>query len=93
MIDDSSEREAVERNARVRLEVWKKRALYSTVAFLLSCAIVYPFVDGRKISAQGEAVKQGLLLLSLGLLLVFLYCTLLLWGAWRSLRDLESERN
>ena len=35
---------------------------------------VYPFVDGRKIPAQGEVVKQGLLLLSLGLLLASLYC-------------------
>jgi hypothetical protein len=86
------ELEAVEQNARVRFGVWRKRALYSTAAFLLSCALVYPFVDGRKISAQGEVVKQGLLLLSLGLLLAFLYCTLLLWGAWRSLRDIESDR-
>ena len=62
----------------MRLGVWKKRALYSNVAFFLSCALVYPFVDGRRISAEAEAVKQGLLLLSLGLLLVSLYCTLLL---------------
>jgi hypothetical protein len=87
------ELEAVEQNARVRFGVWRKRALYSTAAFLVSCALVYPFVDGRRISAQGEVVKQGLLLLSLGLLLALLYSTLLLWGAWRALRDLESNRS
>ena len=86
------EDEAVEQNARVRLGLWRKRALYSAVAFLLSCAFVYPFVDGRKLSAHGEAVKQGLLLLSLGLLIVLLYCALLWWGARQSLPDLESER-
>ena len=83
---------AVKQNAQMRLRLWQRRALYSTGAFVLSCALVYPFVDGRQLSAQGEAIKQGLLLLSLALLLVFLYCTLLLWGAWRLLRDLKSGR-
>jgi hypothetical protein len=84
------EREAAEQNARIRLRLWQRRALYSTGAFVLSCALVYPFVDGRRLSAQGEAIKQGLLVLWMALFLICLYCTLLLWGAWRLLRDLKS---
>lgn len=92
-VPDSEEdlAEALE-NARKRFRLWRKRALYSTAAFVLSCAAVYPFVDGRVLSAQGESIKHGLLLLWLALLLVFLYYTLLLWGAWRSVRDLELGR-
>ena len=81
---------AVTQNARIRLSLWQRRALYSTGAFVVSCALVYPFVDGRQLSGQGEATKQVLLLLSLALLIASLYCNLLLWGAWRSLRDLKS---
>jgi polyferredoxin len=83
--------EALE-NAKSRFRLWRRRSLYATAAFILSCAAVYPFVDGRTLSAQGESLKQVFLLLSLGLLIVFLYCTLLLWGAWRSVRDLELGR-
>jgi hypothetical protein len=79
-------------NAKGRFRLWRRRSLYSTLAFVLSCAAVYPFVDGCTLSAQGESLKQVFLLLSLALLIVFLYCTLLLWGAWRSVRDLELGR-
>jgi hypothetical protein len=83
--------EALE-NAKRRFRLWRRRSLYSTLAFVLSCAAVYPFVDGRTLSAQGESLKLAFLLLSLALLIVFLYCTLLLSGAWRSVRDLELGR-
>jgi hypothetical protein len=89
-VPDSEEdlKEARE-NAKSRFRLWRKRSTYSIVALLLSFASVYPFVDGRQLSVHGEAVKQVLLLLSLGMLIVTLYCTLLLWGAWRIFRELE----
>lgn len=89
-----SENEFIEVKANVqsRLRLWRWRAVYSIVAFLLSCACVYPFVDGQKLSAGGELLKQGALLVAFALLLVALYCSLLVWGAWRSLRDLERGR-
>jgi hypothetical protein len=83
---------AIKQNARVRLRLWKRRSLYSVGAFLLSCVCVYPFVDGRQLSVHGESVKQGLLLLAMALLLIVLYCSLLFWGAWRALRDVEKAR-
>jgi hypothetical protein len=87
-----SERAAVEQNARVRLRVCRRRALYATGAFLLSCASVYPFLSGHWLHSYWESVGKFLLLLSLALMLVSLYGILLLWGAWRLLRDLKSER-
>jgi hypothetical protein len=91
-VPDSEEdlKEARE-NAKNRFRLWRNRSIYSIVALLLSCTSVYPFVNGRELSVHGEAVKQVFLLLSLGMLIVTLYCTLLLWGAWRLFRQLESS--
>jgi hypothetical protein len=84
-------KEAIEKST-ARLRLWRNRSLCSIIALLLSCACVYPFVDGRTLSGPEELVKRGLLLLSLGFLVGALYTTLLWWGAWRILRDLELGR-
>lgn len=83
----------VKENATARFRLWKGRAMYSMVAFLLSWVCVYPFVDGRRLPGHGESVKQALLLLALALLLMALYCCLLFWGAWRALRDVQREQS
>ncbi len=41
---NESEKQEVIENAQERLLLWKKRFLASGVAFLLSCASVYPFL-------------------------------------------------
>jgi hypothetical protein len=79
-------------NATTRFRLWRMRSAWCTLGLLLSFACVYPFVDGRVLSIREESIKQVLLLLSLGLLVATLYTTLLLWGAWRILRDLELGR-
>ena len=79
-------------NATRRFRLWRTRAFYSIAALVLSCAAVYPFVDGRVLSAQGESAKHFLLLLWLGSLIACLYFILILWGAWRSVRDLKLGR-
>jgi hypothetical protein len=81
------ETEAVKRNATERLVLCRRRALYSLGALFLSCASVYPFVDGRVLSAHGEFARRVLLLVSLVSVIVSLYCVLLWWAAWRILRD------
>jgi len=81
--------EAVKQNARKRLNLWRKRGLYSTAALLLSCFIVYLFLEGAPLHAYWESFGKYLLLLSMALLLVFLYCTLLWFAAWRALCDLN----
>ncbi len=40
------ERAGARKDAEDYLRVWKKRALYATVAFFLSCAAVAPFSKG-----------------------------------------------
>ena len=44
-------------------------------------------VDGHHLSRGEEAAKQALLLVCLALLIVLLYSSLLLWGAFRLLQD------
>ena len=74
--------------ARIRFQTWRRRTLYATTAFVLSCLSVYRFVDGHHLSRGEEAAKQVLLLVCLALLIVLLYSSLLLWGAFRLLQDL-----
>ena len=87
-----SEREAAEQNARMRLRVCGRRALYATGAFLLSCASICPFLKGQWLHSYWDSLGKLLLFLALALMVVCLYSTLLMWGAWRLLRDLEAER-
>jgi hypothetical protein len=76
-------------NARRRLILWQKRLLYSMGALLLSFACIYPFLAGHEYHALWESFGKYLIIPALALLMVFLYCTLLLWEAWGSVRDLE----
>lgn len=82
---------AVRQNAWLRLSLWRRRGLYSTVALILSCACVYPFLEGHPLHSHWESFGKYLLFLPMGLLLVFLYCNGLWWGAWQSKRDLEKR--
>jgi len=92
-VPDSAEDLAdAKNNARRRLSLWQRRSLYSTGALLLSFACIYPFLAGHELHAHWESFGKYLIFPSLALLMVFLYCTLLLWGAWRSVRDLELGR-
>jgi len=81
---------AVRRNAGERLRVWKIRAIYSGLALLLSCVSVTQFLDGHWLYPYWESVGKYLVVLSMVLLPVFLYCALLLWGAWNALRNLNT---
>lgn len=81
--------EEIKQNIRGNLRIWRKRTLYSTVALLLSCACVYPFVDGHQISSYGEILKRKLLLLCLALLVVSAFCAYCWWYDWYELRDVE----
>jgi hypothetical protein len=81
---------AVRENARARLGVWRKRALYSAGIFAISCLLVYLFLDGSPLHAYWEPFGKYLVFLSMILSLVCLYCVALLWGAWRALRDVDA---
>jgi hypothetical protein len=74
------------------IRIWRKRALYSGTALLLSSASVYPFLAGHSLHGDWESIGKYLILLSMGLLLVFVYCAALWYIAWQSLHDVEGEQ-
>ena len=79
----------VRQYARERIGLWRKRSLYSTVALLLSCGFVYPFLEGHPLHRYWESFGKYLIIVSMTLLVVFVYCTGLFWSAWQALRDVE----
>jgi hypothetical protein len=68
------EREGAKHDAEEYLQLWRKRALYATVAFFLSCASVSPFLYGRPLHAYWESFGKYLLLLTMALLIPFVAC-------------------
>jgi hypothetical protein len=83
----SEELAKVRAAASIRFQTWRRRTLYAATAFVLSCLSVYRLVDGHHLSTGEETAKQVLLLVWVTLLMVLLYCSLLLWGAFRLLRN------
>jgi hypothetical protein len=82
---------AVQENAEQRLRVLRRRALYSIAALFLSCTSVAPFAAGNSLHEYWTPVGQLLVLLSMGLMVVCLYCCLLWWGAWSAVRTLKKS--
>ena len=54
--------------------LWDRRAAYATVAFVLSCGSVYPFLAGHVLHSYWESFGKYLVLLSMALLLPFVAC-------------------
>jgi len=86
-----SEQEMLEvrQYARERIGLWRRRSVYSTVAFLLSCAGVYPFLEGHPLHKYWESFGKYLVLVSMAMLVVFVLCTGFFYSAWQALRDVE----
>ena len=76
-------------DAKAILQLWKMRAVYSTVAFFLSCASVTPFLYGYPLHAYWNSFGKYLVLLSMGLLLPFGICTGIAISSWMHVRDLQ----
>jgi membrane protease YdiL (CAAX protease family) len=79
----------VRQYAKERIGLWRRRAIYSTVALLLSSASVYPFLKGHPLHEYWESFGKYLLLLSMAMLVVFVLCTGFFYSAWQALRDVE----
>ncbi len=79
----------VRQYARERIGLWRKRSIYSTVALVLSCASAYSFLEGHALHKYWESFGKYLILVSMALLVVWVYCTGLFWSAWQALRDVE----
>ena len=78
---------ATRQEAREVLRLWRMRAIYSTAAFVLSCASVTPFLYGHSLHAYWESLGKYLVLLSMGLLIPFGICTGIAINSWLYLRD------
>jgi hypothetical protein len=78
---------AVRGYAKERIGLWKKRSIYSGTVFFLSCASVGPFLQGHPLHSYWNSFSKYLVLLSMGLLVVFVHCAGFLWSAWMALRD------
>src|SRR5579884_2313531 len=64
-------REEAIRDAKGFFTIWKKRALYSTGAFVLSCVSVWPFLYGYPLHIYWNDFGKYLVLLSMALLIPF----------------------
>jgi len=86
------ERAGAKQDAVEYLSLWRKRALYSTAAFFLSCASVAPFLEGHSLHAYWESFGKYLVLLSMGLLLPFVICVGIAINSWFFLRALKKGK-
>jgi len=80
---------AAQQAARQLLGQWKKRAFYASVALFLSCAAVSPFRYGQPLHSHWEFFGKYLVLLSMALLLPFVYCVAMIFIEWNYLRNLR----
>jgi hypothetical protein len=80
---------AMRQNARSVVQLWKRRAVYSTIAFFLSCASVAPFSKGQVLHAHAEPFGRILVYLSMGLFVVLVICIGVAISSWMHVRELE----
>lgn len=80
---------AVRQSAMLRVRLWTKRTVYSAIGLLMSCTSVVPFSGGHSLHAHWGPIGRLVVYLSMGLLVVFVYCAGLLWGARSALRALR----
>lgn len=76
-------------DAEEYMRLWRKRALYATAAFFLSCASVTPFLAGHSLHDHWESFGRYLILLSMALLLPFVICVIAAIDAWFFLHKLK----
>jgi hypothetical protein len=79
----------VQQYAKERISLWRRRSIRSIVAFLLSCLGTYPFLQGHPLHEYWGAFGKYLVLVSMAMLVVFVFCTGFFYSAWRALREVE----
>lgn len=79
-------------DAEEYLRIWKKRAIYATVAFFLSCAAVSLFLEGHPLHVYWESFGKYLVLLSMALLIPFVVCVGVAVNSWFFLHRLKKGK-
>jgi len=77
-----------------RLRKWRARTIILGVALLASIAGVVPFLYGYPLHGHWDAIGKKILLLSMCLLLVFIYTagtTYTLWSYLRALKNINGR--
>lgn len=87
-----AERVGARQGAEEYLLVWRRRALYSTGAFFLSCASVSIFLEGHPLHIYWESFGKYLVLLSMALLVPFVICVGAAINSWFFLRALKKGK-
>ncbi|HXN29899.1 MAG TPA: hypothetical protein VN902_22445 [Candidatus Acidoferrales bacterium] len=77
----------VKRHTRDHQRLRLKRSMYSVALLFLSCASVVPFSKGHSLHDHAEPFGTLLVWLSLGLLLLFVYCAGMVVMSWVGLRE------
>jgi hypothetical protein len=94
ILPSEEELSAAKQEAEKLLNRWKKRAFYSTGAFFGCCASVTPFLYGHPLHVYWNSFGKYLLLLSMALLIPFIYCVGIAINSWvylRNLRKIDAE--
>jgi hypothetical protein len=81
---------AAKTNAISQYRESRRKAIYATLAFLLSCSSVVPFLYGHSLHKYWDAFGKYLVLLSMGLLLPFVISTGFAVNTWIYKRNVES---
>jgi cation transport ATPase len=79
----------VRQYASERIAAWRRRSLYSTMALVLTCVVIYPFLAGHALHSYWESFGKYLIFVAMALLVVFVLCTGFFYSAWQALRDVE----
>jgi hypothetical protein len=90
-LDPAEEQDAAKAGARRFYRGSCRKAIYSTVAFFLSCCSVIPFLYGHSLHEYWDVLGKYLVMLSMGLLLPFLYFSATVVNAWIYKRNIEDD--
>jgi hypothetical protein len=85
-----NELNAAKVDARRLYKESRRKAIYATLAFLLSCSSVVPFLYGHSLHKYWDAFGKSLVLLSMGLLFPFVIFTGFAVNTWIYKRNVES---
>ncbi len=87
-----AERAGARKDAEDYLRVWRKRALYTTMAFVLSCASVVPFSKGQPLHAYAEPFGRILVYLTMALFVWLVISVGAAINSWFFLRALKKGK-
>jgi hypothetical protein len=86
------ERAGAKQDAVEYLRLWRKRALYSIVAFCLGCAAVAPFSKGHSLHAHAEPFGRVLVYLTMALFVWLVISVGVAINSWFFLRALKKGK-